>query len=57
MYAHLRVIAVPTSDADSLDALETMILTELDPPLNLMKLPKTPIRRKLSELRGTYATA
>jgi hypothetical protein len=55
MFEHLRVVAVPVADADTLDALETTVLTELDPPLNLMKMPKTPVRMRLSELRHQYA--
>jgi hypothetical protein len=54
MHAHLRVIPIPVADADTLDALETVILTELDPPLNLAKVPKTPLRARLSELRKKY---
>ncbi len=54
MYEHLRVVAVPVADADTLDDLETTVLTELDPPLNLMKMPRTPVRRRLSELRRQY---
>lgn len=54
MHEHLRVVAVPVADADTLDDLETTVLTELDPPLNLMKMSKTPIRRRLSELRRPH---
>jgi len=57
MYEHLRVVAVPVADADTLDELETTVLAELDPPLNLMKVPKTPVRRRLSELRRQYGGA
>lgn len=55
MHAHLSVIAVPVADADTLDALESEILTELDPPLNLAKVGKTPLRTQLSALRKRYA--
>ena len=55
MHAHLSVIAVPVADADTLDALESEILTELDPPLNLAKVSKTPLRTQLSALRKRYA--
>lgn len=51
MYAHLRVIAVRYDDADSLGHVETTVLAELDPPLNLRGMPATAIRRRLSELR------
>ncbi len=55
MYAHLRVIPIPVADVDTLDRLESEILTELDPPLNLAKVPKTPLRVRLSALRKKYA--
>jgi hypothetical protein len=56
MHAHLRVVPIPVADADMLDELETALLTELDPPLNLAKVPKTPLRRQLSVLRKQYGT-
>lgn len=52
MRDHLRVIAVPVHDADALDDLETAVLEALDPPLNLAKMPKTAVRRRLSQLRS-----
>lgn len=55
MHAHLRVIPIPVADVDTLDHLESEILTELDPPLNLAKVPKTPLRMRLSALRKKYA--
>lgn len=55
MFEHLRVVAVPVSDPGTLDALETTILTEIDPPLNLMKMPKSALRMRLSELRRQYS--
>ncbi len=51
MHAHLRVITVPFVDADSLGKLEKDVLTELDPPFNLMGMMKTPIRRQITILR------
>lgn len=57
MHAHLRVVVVPVADADSLDALETDVLRELDPPMNLAKVPRTPSRRQLSALRREYSDA
>ena len=51
MHDHLRVVAVPVDDADTLDELETRVLTELDPPLNLSKMPKTDLRRAVSAAR------
>ena len=55
MHEHLRLIAVPVDDADMLDALETEVLAVLDPPLNLDKRPKTPLREQLTQLRRTYS--
>jgi hypothetical protein len=55
MHAHLRVIAVPVEDADALDGLETGVLAELDPPLNLAKMPKSAVRARLTELRRLHS--
>jgi len=54
MHAHLRVLPIPVDDADSLGDLETGILAELDPPLNLAKVERTPSRQRLSALRKQY---
>lgn len=54
MRQHLRLIAIPVADADTLDALETACLASLDPPLNLAKRPKTDLRVRLSELHRQY---
>ena len=45
MLAHLRVNAIPVANADTLGDLETKILAELDPPLNLAKVARTPLRQ------------
>lgn len=55
MHAHLRVNAVPVDDRDTLDALETNVLSRLDPPLNLAKMPRTPLRARLTELRRPHS--
>ncbi|MCB1285514.1 MAG: hypothetical protein KDB20_14490 [Microthrixaceae bacterium] len=55
MREHLRLVAVPVEDADVLDRLETDVLAQLDPPLNLAKMPKTTMRRRLSQLRCRYS--
>ena len=55
MEAHLRVVPVPVPNADTLDDVETAVLTELDPPLNLAKMPRTPLREELTRLRRRYA--
>lgn len=57
MHAHLRVVLVPVANADTLDALETVVLSELDPRLNLAKVAKTPLRARISTLRKLYAVA
>jgi hypothetical protein len=54
MHQHLRVVTVVVDDADTLDGLETAVLAQLDPPLNLARMPKTPIRLQLSALRREY---
>jgi hypothetical protein len=56
MHEHLRVVTVVVDDADALDGLETAVLAALEPPLNLAKMPKTPIRLQLSALRRQYGT-
>jgi hypothetical protein len=55
MYAHLRVIPIPVDDPDTLDGLETAVLGALDPPLNLQKMPRSPVRSQLSQLRRRYS--
>jgi hypothetical protein len=56
MHQHLRLVTVVVDDADALDELETAVLAALDPPLNLAKMPRTPIRLQLSALRRQYGT-
>jgi hypothetical protein len=51
MDQHLRVIALPVDDADSLGVVETRVLHHLDPPLNLSKMATTPLRTEVSRLR------
>ncbi|WP_245925192.1 DUF6884 domain-containing protein [Nocardia nova] len=57
MHAHLRVVLIPVANADRLDDLETEILAELDPPLNIAKVARTPLRQRLSALRKQYAVS
>jgi hypothetical protein len=52
MEAHLRVITVPVPDADQLGEVESVVLAALDPPLNLRGRPSSPVRQRLSALRG-----
>lgn len=54
MHTHLRLIPVPLTDADTLGDVETAVLTALNPPLNLDKVGKTPLRIRLSALRKQY---
>lgn len=54
MHNHLRVIAIPVDDADILNHLETAILAVLDPPLNLAKMQRTPVRKRLTDLRRQH---
>lgn len=55
MHAHLRLLPVPVTDADTLGAVETDVLAELNPPLNLDKVNRDPLRRRLSKLRKQYS--
>lgn len=56
MHAHLRVVTIPVADPDTLNELESLLLKELDPPLNLAKVPKAPLRAQLSALRKQFGT-
>lgn len=51
MRRHLSVVIVPASDPGILEVVETAVLGALDPPLNLGKVPRTPLRLRLMELR------
>ena len=48
---HLSIATVPWPDRSTLMDLEEAALHELDPPLNLMGMPATPIRVRLGNLR------
>ena len=54
MHAHLKVVTVAVADPGSLDALEADVLTELDPPLNLARVSRNPLRQRVSTLRGRH---
>ena len=56
MLSHLRLIAVPFMDADSLGRVEEAILRELNPPLNLKGVPKNPVRSQITSLRRRVST-
>lgn len=51
MRTHLHIATVACPNRATLAALEDAVLAELDPPLNLMGMPRTPVRRHLKELR------
>ena len=57
MQAHLRVIAVPYEDADTLGSLESEVLIALDPPLNLSKVGRTLVRSRIASLRRQLGKA
>ncbi|KIH96989.1 hypothetical protein LP52_22215 [Streptomonospora alba] len=54
MHGHLRLVAITVEDPDTLDGLETAVLARLDPPLNLDKMPRSPVREQLTRLRRAY---
>lgn len=54
MHKHLRLVAVPVADAETLGGVETDVLAQLNPPLNLDKVPRDPRRQRLTELRKRY---
>jgi hypothetical protein len=56
MRQHLRVSTVRFDNRDQLAALEHAVLAQLDPPLNLMGMAPTAVRRKLRELRRALKT-
>lgn len=55
MNSHLRVVAEPYDDADTLGRLESEVLATLNPPLNLQGMRPSPIRKRLTELRRAHA--
>ena len=44
----------PRSPADAFDGLETAVLADLKPPLNLDTMPRSPIRERLARLLQQY---
>lgn len=54
MHSHLKVIAVPFTDADTLGRLEDDVLRTLDPPLNLKGMTPTAVRARVTELRRPH---
>ena len=54
MHEHLRLVPVPVTDADTLGDVETDVLAELNPPLNLDKVKRDALRAQLSALRKKH---
>ncbi|USI91689.1 DUF6884 domain-containing protein [Rhodococcus pyridinivorans] len=54
MSRHLKVVAIASTDPDTLGRLEGEVLATIDPPLNLQGMAITPIRTRLKELRRNY---
>jgi len=54
MHDHLGLVTVPVADADSLGDVETGVLAALNPPLNLDKVKRDPLRAQLSALRKKH---
>jgi hypothetical protein len=48
---HLRIVTGPHIDREQLANVEQAVLERIDPPLNLMGMPSTPIRATLIALR------
>lgn len=55
MGAHLAVAVIAYPYRVGLDAFETVVLDRLDPPLNIAKRPRSPIRRQLTVLRRAFS--
>jgi len=51
MKRHLAVAVHPVADAGILESLERRLLIRLDPPLDLLGMPPSPVRARLTELR------
>ena len=54
---YARPLTISVVDAETLGDLETEILVALDPPMNLAKVGKTPLRQQLSAVRKQYGSA
>jgi hypothetical protein len=54
MHEHLRVVAVPVDDADTLSGVGAAVFHALDPPLNLDKVDRNPLRVRLPALRKKH---
>jgi hypothetical protein len=57
MRAHLSLATVACPDRATLSELEDAVLLELDPPLNLMGMSRTPVRTELKARRARLGKA
>ena len=57
MRSHLRVSIAGVADRSTLAELEHAVLHRLDPPLNIMGMQPTPVRRELRRLRAGLSFA
>lgn len=54
MTQHLAVVPIVSADPDTLGRLESEVLAEIDPPLNLQGMAPSAIRARLTELRRNH---
>lgn len=57
MLDHLSLATVACPDRATLSELEDAVLLELDPPLNLMGMPRSPVRTELKARRSRLGKA
>lgn len=55
MREHLRVAVIAYTDRAGLDAFESAVLDQLDPPLNIAKRSPSPVRAQLTILRRPFS--
>lgn len=55
MRDHLSVAVIAYTDRAGLDAFESAVLDQLDPPLNIAKRPPSPVRAQLTILRRSFS--
>ena len=55
MLEHLSVTAWPVADGEGLRELTQVLISELDPPLNVDHLPASEYRDRLQQMRGALA--
>jgi hypothetical protein len=57
MRSHLRLVIAPHPDRATLSEVEHAVLQRIDPPLNLMGMAPTGVRRNLRALRRQFNPA